>query len=204
MLIRPATPADAAAMTALLNRIIGIGGTTAHQHEKTETQVRANYIDGREALICLVAEDAGRVIGFQDVGVWSFLPAGWVYIGPFVAPGLQARGIGKTLFAATRGAARAAGLTTLNATIRGDNAPASSTMTGSALPTTLPIPTGASTMAPALVASPAGSICSLPGHVFRGNAAKRALDGPRGGSPLPPYPRKATSPGCSRSQPTSP
>ena len=123
MLIRPATPADAAAMTALLNRIIGIGGTTAHQHEKTETQVRANYIDGREALICLVAEDAGRVIGFQAVGVWPVLPAGWGDIGTFVVPGLQARGIGKTLFAATRGAARAAGLTTLNATIRGDNAP---------------------------------------------------------------------------------
>lgn len=32
MIIRPATPADAPAMADLLNRIIAIGGTTAHQN----------------------------------------------------------------------------------------------------------------------------------------------------------------------------
>lgn len=123
MIIRPAQPADAAAMTALLNKIISIGGTTAHQHEKTQADVRADYIDGPEALICHVAESAGQVVGFQAVGVWPGLPQGWGDIGTFVAPGLQARGTGQALFAATCAAARARGLVALNATIRADNRP---------------------------------------------------------------------------------
>lgn len=39
MIIRPATPADTAAMTALLNEIITIGGTTAHEHPMSEDVV---------------------------------------------------------------------------------------------------------------------------------------------------------------------
>ena len=110
-------------MAALLNGIIAIGGTTAHQHPKTEAQIRADYIDGPEALTCVVAEEDGQLIGFQAVGVWPGLPEGWGDIGTFVAPGLQAKGIGSALFAATRAAARESGLAVLNATIRADNAP---------------------------------------------------------------------------------
>ena len=40
MLIRAAVATDAPAMTELLNRIIAIGGTTAHQHPKSAEQVR--------------------------------------------------------------------------------------------------------------------------------------------------------------------
>lgn len=123
MIVRPATPADAPAMTALLNAVIAIGGTTAHQHPKTEAQVRADYIEGSEALTCVVAEEGGTVIGFQSVGVWPGLPGGWGDIGTFVAPGLQAKGTGAALFAATCVAAREKGLTVLNATIRADNVP---------------------------------------------------------------------------------
>lgn len=123
MIVRPATPADAPTMTALLNAIIAIGGTTAHQHPKTGAQVRADYIDGPEAVTCVVAEDGGQVIGFQSVGTWPGLAAGWGDIGTFVAPGVQAKGTGAALFAATCAAAREKGLTTLNATIRADNVP---------------------------------------------------------------------------------
>ena len=123
MIVRPATPADASAMTALLNAIIAIGGTTAHQHPKTEAQVRTDYIDGPEALTCVVAEDGGQVIGFQSVGTWPGLPGGWGDIGTFVAPGVQARGTGAALFVATCAAAREKRLAVLNATIRADNVP---------------------------------------------------------------------------------
>jgi len=123
MIVRAATPADAPAMAALMNAIIAIGGTTAHQHPRIEAAVRRDYIDGPEALCCVVAEDAGRVIGFQAVGRHGLLPPGWGDIGTFVTPGLQARGTGAALFAATSAAARQLGLTTFNATIRADNVP---------------------------------------------------------------------------------
>ncbi len=123
MIVRNAAPGDAGAMAALLNAIIVLGGTTAHQHPKTEAQVRADYIDGPEALTCVVAEEDGRVIGFQAVGVWPGLPEGWGDIGTFVAPGVQAKGTGAALFAATCAAVREKGLATLNATIRADNVP---------------------------------------------------------------------------------
>jgi L-amino acid N-acyltransferase YncA len=123
MKTRPATPADAAAMCALQNAIIAIGGTTAHQHPKTEAQVRADYIDGPGTLSCVVAEAAGQIIGFQSIGENDDLPPGWGDIGTFVSPALQAKGTGAALFAASLAAARAKGLTTLNATIRADNTP---------------------------------------------------------------------------------
>ncbi|MEZ5798216.1 MAG: GNAT family N-acetyltransferase [Paracoccaceae bacterium] len=123
MLIRPATAADVAGMTALLNAIIAIGGTTAHQRPKTEAQVLADYVQGADALTCMVAVEGGGVVGFQAVGRHEGLPAGWGDIGTFVQPGAQARGLGQALFAATRAAARDLGLIALNATIRADNRP---------------------------------------------------------------------------------
>jgi GNAT superfamily N-acetyltransferase len=110
-------------MTALLNAIIAIGGTTAHQHPKTEAKVRHDYIDGPSVLTSVVAEVDGRVIGFQSLDRSDLLPPGWGDIGTFVSPDVQAKGTGAVLFAATVAAARAKGLTTLNATIRADNAP---------------------------------------------------------------------------------
>lgn len=123
MIVRSASPQDAPAMASLLNCIIRIGGTTAHQHEKTPQKVRTDYIDGPDALCCHVAEEAGQVIGFQALGRHDGLPAGWGDIGTFVMPDSQARGTGAALFAATSAAAQGLGLTTINATIRADNVP---------------------------------------------------------------------------------
>ncbi len=122
MMVRPATPADAAAMADLQNRIIRIGGTTAHQAEHSPDEVRDAYITGPGVVCCHVAVDGG-IIGFQAVETWEGLPAGWGDIGTFVNPDVQARGIGAALFAATVAACRKAGLTAINATIRADNVP---------------------------------------------------------------------------------
>lgn len=109
-------------MTALLNRIIAIGGTTAHETPFTPEAVARHYIAGDEPICCHIAVAAG-LIGFQSVGRNTALPEGWGDIGTFVDPDRQRSGAGAALFAATLVAARTAGLRVLNATIRADNAP---------------------------------------------------------------------------------
>lgn len=122
MIVRAAIPADAPAMAAVQNRIIRIGGTTAYQHERSADDV-LDYIVGPASVCCHLAQADGQVIGFQSVSRYDELPPGWGDIGTFVSPDAQARGIGQALFAASAAAARAAGLSVLNATIRADNLP---------------------------------------------------------------------------------
>lgn len=121
--VRSAHPSDAGAMADLLNRIVEIGGTTAHEEPLTPEQILTDYIDGPHALTCYVALDGSQLIGFQATERHQTLPVGWADIGTFVLPGIQRGCIGSALFAATKSAARAAGITTINATIRADNAP---------------------------------------------------------------------------------
>lgn len=123
MIVRPATLQDTPAMCTLLNAIIRIGGTTAFEVEKTPEEVADWYLTGPHALLCHVADDQGRIIGYQTVSRYGDLPPGWGDIGTFVDIGLQRSGAGAALFAATVQAARAAGVTTINATIRADNVP---------------------------------------------------------------------------------
>ena len=123
MIIRPARLTDAAAMTALQNRIIRLGGTTAYEEEREEAQIIAAYIAPDHGICCHVAELEGAVVGFHVVSPNPLLPPGWAEIGTFVSADIQARGIGQALFAATREAARSAGVKVLNATIRADNRP---------------------------------------------------------------------------------
>ncbi|MCF8483781.1 MAG: GNAT family N-acetyltransferase [Rhodobacteraceae bacterium] len=117
MLIRAAVATDAPAMTELLNRIIAIGGTTAHQHPKSAEQVREDYIDGPDTITCVVAEMGTDLIGWQAIGWWN----GDAHIGTFVAPDGQAKGTGQRLFDLTKDIAKTHGLTTIHATIRADN-----------------------------------------------------------------------------------
>jgi GNAT superfamily N-acetyltransferase len=118
MIIRKAVPADAEAMAALQNRIIRIGGTTSYQVERAVGAVLDDYICGPTALSCFVADVGGQILGFQALGLWDGLPAGWGDIGTFVSPDAQAQGIGTALFAATRAVAP---VQVINATIRADN-----------------------------------------------------------------------------------
>lgn len=106
-------------MTAILNQIIRIGGTTAHQEPKSVAAVRHDYIDGPEVQTSVVAEMGGQIVGWQSIGLWQ----GDAHIGTFVQPGLQAGGVGAALFALTCDQARAAGIRQIEAAIRADNVP---------------------------------------------------------------------------------
>lgn len=98
MILRPATVQDAPAMADLLNRIIAIGGTTAHETPFTPQQILHHYIEGAEPICCHLAEDAQGLIGFQSVGHHPDLPAAWGDIGTFVSPDRQRSGAGAALF----------------------------------------------------------------------------------------------------------
>lgn len=117
MIVRIAMVADADGMTSLLNAVIAKGGRTAHETPMTATEVRSHFIDGPTVLSSVVAEDDGVIVGWQSVGWWHDDP----HIGTFVRPGLQARGIGADLFAATLDDLRNRDLDRIIAWIRADN-----------------------------------------------------------------------------------
>ena len=123
--VRPARQADAAAMADLINAIIAIGGTTAYEDAFDAVSMDAAYISLPELVSCFVAEADGGIVGFQGL-MRSFdpddpLPDGWATIGTFARVGLTQRGVGGALFVATLQAARAAGISVIDATIRADN-----------------------------------------------------------------------------------
>lgn len=123
MIVRNAEATDASAMAALLNEIIRIGGTTAHEDEVSADDIVKWYLTGPEAVSANVAVEGDLLHGFQVLGRHDGLPADWGDIGTFVRSGLQRGGVGAALFAATVSAARARGIATINAAIRADNAP---------------------------------------------------------------------------------
>ena len=125
---RPAQPQDATAMADLLNTIIAIGGTTAHQRPFDAGRMQAHYIEDPQIIATTVAEIAGAIVGFQclarpgpDHDAAERLPADWSYIATFVQVGRTGQGIGSALFAVTKAAALAAGAVAIDATIRADN-----------------------------------------------------------------------------------
>jgi GNAT superfamily N-acetyltransferase len=120
--IRPAVRGDAPALADLLSEIIAAGGTTAYEMPFTPDAFADAHIDGPGVITSMLAEDGdGRPVGFQILLASDNLGPGWGDIGTFARRGVTTRGIGSALFAATKAAAIAAGLTTLNATIRADN-----------------------------------------------------------------------------------
>lgn len=119
MIVRDARPGDAEAMTTILNRIVAIGGTTAHEVPKTKQQVSADYIDGPDVLSSVVAEGGGEVVGWQSVGRWRRDP----HIGSFVDPGVQAKGAGVAMFDLTCQRLRGQGMGYIISSIRADNMP---------------------------------------------------------------------------------
>ncbi len=119
MIIRRAEPRDADQMAAILNRIIAIGGTTAHETPMSGADVRRHFIDGPDCLTAVVAQLEETVIGWQAIGWWR----GEAHIGSFVDPESHARGTGTAMFENTLSLAREAGLTEIHASIRADNVP---------------------------------------------------------------------------------
>jgi len=119
--IRQPQPFDAAAMAALLNEIIAIGGTTALTRPVTGDDLR-DWVAEPGSIWHLAEDDGGAVLGFQWVHPHPDLPPGMADIATFVDHRRHGLGIGTRLFDATRKAARAAGFAAINATIRADNA----------------------------------------------------------------------------------
>lgn len=120
--VRPTVRADAPALADLLNEIIAAGGTTAYEVPFTPESFADAHIDGPGVITSMVAQDdGGRPMGFQILLASDTLGTGWGDIGTFARRGSTTRGIGSSLFAATRAAAIAAGLKAINATIRADN-----------------------------------------------------------------------------------
>ncbi|MGV8985664.1 MAG: GNAT family N-acetyltransferase [Cypionkella sp.] len=122
MIVRRAQDFDAPALAEVLNEIIMIGGTTAHEIPFTAQAFLTHYIDGPDAIFCHMAE-ADRPMGFQVLGIHPALPASWLDIGTFVRPAARGNGTGAALFKATKAEARAQGCKVINATIRADNVP---------------------------------------------------------------------------------
>ena len=121
---RRATSNDAEAMAALINEIIAIGGTTAIETPFTRASMNHEFVSGPHVISCIVAEEYGDLLGFQvllgSTEEEPMLP-GWGSIGTYARVGQTRGGVGSALFAETRKAARAAGLHTIDATIRADN-----------------------------------------------------------------------------------
>lgn len=91
--------------------------------------IRERYLDTAHEVACTVAEQDGRVVGFQSLKrAWPGNPyevtEGWGVIGTHIRPDVGRNGLGRRLFPVSLAAARAAGLRHIDATISADNAPA--------------------------------------------------------------------------------
>lgn len=126
--IRPATPQDAGAVAKLINEIIAIGGTTAHTEPFDEAGIVDTFIAPRLTISCFVAVNGAKIVGFQSLE-WADpewpgedrLPSDWAIIATYVDPRAHKMGIGRSLFAETASAAKAAGAVFIDATIRREN-----------------------------------------------------------------------------------
>lgn len=127
--VREARGGDAPGMAALLNRIIQIGGTTAHARPFDAARIDEVFLSPPFFLRCFAAEQEGRLLGFQalewcdpDWAGENPQPGDWAVISSFVDPGAHRRGIGRRMFAATDAAAAVSGVRFIDATIRKENA----------------------------------------------------------------------------------
>jgi phosphinothricin acetyltransferase len=124
-MIRPATAADAPALTALLNHWILNSAVTFNPVPKTEADILAMIADKAGAgHAFLVAEDAGTVVGQASYG--QFRPgAGYrtcMEHSISLLPGSRRKGLGGALLTAIEDHARALGAHQLIAGVSGENA----------------------------------------------------------------------------------
>lgn len=124
--IRPARPTDAEDMVEVQNAIYRAG---LRASPVDLALVRERYFDREHGLACTVAEQEGRVVGFQSLKrAWHGNPydvaEGWGIIGTHIRPDAGRSGLGRRLFATSLAAAQAAGLRHIDATIGADNSPA--------------------------------------------------------------------------------
>lgn len=120
---RTAVASDAAPLASLLNAIIARGGTTAHETPLSPEGLAQTYFVGPSVICCHVAIDSdGAVLGFQMLVHSDRILPNWGDIATFAKIDTTQRGLGATLFAATRTCASQHGIAGISATIRADNA----------------------------------------------------------------------------------
>lgn len=125
MIVRPATPADAADMSRVLQAIIA---ATGRERPNDIAFVLRQYVENPASIRCSVAiDDTERLLGFQSLvratpGNRYDVPDGWGIIGTHIGPDAHRQGVGKVLFAASLAAARLAGIVAIDAYIGADNA----------------------------------------------------------------------------------
>lgn len=125
--VREATADDASRMSEILTEIL-ISWTS--KRPRSPQHILENYIEHPDRIRCSVAQDeTGKILGFQSLKIASDgnpydLPTGWGVIGTYVSSDAGRKGVGKSLFASSRKAAVAAGLSQIDATIGEDNHPA--------------------------------------------------------------------------------
>jgi L-amino acid N-acyltransferase YncA len=121
--IRPVRETDAHELAILLNEIIARGGTTAFEEPFAADTLARTMLIGPDVICCFVATEraTGRLLGFQSLEKCGELPRDVGDIATFTRVGLAQKGVGSSLFAATRAEAGRKGLAAINATIRADN-----------------------------------------------------------------------------------
>lgn len=124
--IRPARPTDAEGMAEVQNAIYRAG---LRERPVDVAQVRERYLDMEYRVACTVAEQEGRIVGFQSLKrAWPGNPydvaQGWGIIGTHIHPDAGRSGLGRRLFARSLAAAKAAGLRHIDASIGVDNSAA--------------------------------------------------------------------------------
>lgn len=123
--VRAARTGDAGEMSAILAPILAGWNS---DRPSAPAHVLAHYIEHSDRIACSVAVDAaGEILGFQSLkaarpGNPYGLPEGWGIIGTYVRATAGRQGVGKALFAASLRAAKAAGVSEIDATIGADNA----------------------------------------------------------------------------------
>ncbi len=122
MRTRESRPEDAAALCAILNKIVAIGGTTALEEPLSEAEFLTHFLTRPEIVCCVVAEDdAGALAGFQMLERKNGEPDHITYSSTFARQKPKTRGIGTAMFEATKRSATTKGVTEIIAKIRADN-----------------------------------------------------------------------------------
>lgn len=123
---RPARSDDVDGMVEVQNAIFRAG---LRASPVDAALVQERYLDPEYRIACTVADDDGVIVGFQSVKrAWPGnpydVPEGWGIIGTHIHPAAGRSGIGRSLFAVSLAAAKAAGLRHIDANIGADNAAA--------------------------------------------------------------------------------
>ena len=124
--IRDATPADAAAVCAIINPIIATRAYTVFDAPFT-AEAEHDYMSkfpSRGVWKLALREADERVIGFQVLEPWASYSRAFDHVaslGTYVDLTLRRQGVAKALFAATLKAARAKGFEKIFTFVRADN-----------------------------------------------------------------------------------